>query len=342
MQVGKTTLMQSVLNQRRFAFRIDCSGAIGDATDESMFIDNLEAAVGFSPSFGAINTLFSWVETLLPMKKHALTTTKLAQLNSVLSTLDTALAIVATRFPRSSETPYTYPVIVLDSFSKFLDNVSGSGSDDQKMKSQMLLDLLIQWSIKVSNSKHKAHVVFVCDNPLIIDELNKYTECRGRISQFTVEDIEFDAACARVEAAVKAGVPLKSQRAASEESEDADKWWYFGTLSILRRVQGWRDGGQGSGSGNTNETEGSKSSEPGQLEKLWRFIPGRLPSLISGEQQPEPKEDSLRTQVEYALARIGTRIADIESLLLRVQSGKSLAEAAEEMVTERARFIRSW
>ena len=56
-------------------------------------IDNLEHAIGFSPSFNSINQALSVIESFLPMKQQGLGMTKQWQLTKIFKTLDSALKV---------------------------------------------------------------------------------------------------------------------------------------------------------------------------------------------------------------------------------------------------------
>lgn len=60
---------------------------------DRQLIENLENAIGFSPSFNSINQALSVIESFLPMKQQGLGMTKQWQLTKIFKTLDSALKV---------------------------------------------------------------------------------------------------------------------------------------------------------------------------------------------------------------------------------------------------------
>lgn len=96
---------------------------------DRQLIENLENAIGFSPSFNSINQALSVIESFLPMKQQGLGMTKQWQLTKIFKTLDSALKVrllhslhegrgsnahsqwISMSFPVDHQTPFDYPVI---------------------------------------------------------------------------------------------------------------------------------------------------------------------------------------------------------------------------------------
>lgn len=74
-------MLRALMDGRPLCVRIDCASArLTDPTSgqtqsqsdvtTSTFIDNLENALSFSPSFSAITNLTSYIESFFPMKRN--------------------------------------------------------------------------------------------------------------------------------------------------------------------------------------------------------------------------------------------------------------------------------
>jgi hypothetical protein len=62
-------MLKKILHRRGFTVRVDCRG-IASVQD---FIEHFGDAIGFSPSFHALNTLLNWLESFIPgLKKTGL------------------------------------------------------------------------------------------------------------------------------------------------------------------------------------------------------------------------------------------------------------------------------
>ena len=135
--VGKTALLRKILRDRKFAVRIDCTKlqyTTGGASNEFIFIDNLSNAVGFRPSFSALNTMLSYVESAMMIKQSPVTGTRESQLSGLLSTIQQALKMISKLYPtwRGGENKnFDYVVIVFDGFEDLQNSLEADPTDSK-------------------------------------------------------------------------------------------------------------------------------------------------------------------------------------------------------------------
>ena len=69
---GKSSLLKSLMHNRKFCVRIDCSKLkfSDGGQSESLFVESFEHSIGFSPSFSAITNLTSYIESFFPVKRN--------------------------------------------------------------------------------------------------------------------------------------------------------------------------------------------------------------------------------------------------------------------------------
>ena len=151
---GKTTLVRSIMKGRPFCVRIDCAAArltdnSGTTDSGSTFLDILERAVGFAPSFSALTTFTAYFESFFPMKKNVLSSSLKSQLTHVLTTLENALRIVSTTYPRDHKKPYNYSLIVFDSFHELIQSMEDVSNEERK-KAQTLFEVLMKFVVHVT------------------------------------------------------------------------------------------------------------------------------------------------------------------------------------------------
>jgi hypothetical protein len=216
---GKTSMLQSLMDGRALCLRIDCAKAgltsESGAVMETSFVDQLvcdlfivpavslvsvfnflllfrllqERSLNFWPSFSAITNLTAYFESFFPMKRNTMSSSIKHQLKAILKTLEQALKVVSTTYPRNSQKPFPYAVIVFDSFHELLQSMEDV-SNDERRKAQTLFDVLLHFVVQTTQIDQTAHVVFVSDSPFSEDQLNKFNELRGRMRVIPISDLE--------------------------------------------------------------------------------------------------------------------------------------------------------
>jgi hypothetical protein len=101
--MGKSEVLRKVLHRRLFAVRIDC----GNCDSVQDFLLKMEAAIGFTPSFGTLNNLRSYLDAVatLGVKRDGLSDTSASQLRQMLSTLSASLYVLSLRYSANKPAP---------------------------------------------------------------------------------------------------------------------------------------------------------------------------------------------------------------------------------------------
>lgn len=99
--MGKSQVLRKVLHRRLFSVRIDC----GQCDSVQDFLLKLESAIGFTPSFGTLNNLRSYLDAFatLGVKRDGLSDTSASQLRQMLSTLSAALYVLSLRYKTNTK-----------------------------------------------------------------------------------------------------------------------------------------------------------------------------------------------------------------------------------------------
>ena len=145
---GKSAVISKLLRERKFAARIDCTKLRGNSasSEEYTVIDDMGKAVGFSPSFSALNTVLSYVESAMMIKQSPVSTTRESQFQTLLSTVKQALKVMSQLYPRDENKSFPYAVIVFDGFEDLVksiesapkDKVRGQGREKEKESDQFM------------------------------------------------------------------------------------------------------------------------------------------------------------------------------------------------------------
>jgi hypothetical protein len=100
--MGKSQVLRKVLHRRLFSVRIDC----GQCDSVQDFLLKLESAIGFTPSFGTLNNLRSYLDAFatLGVKRDGLSDSSATQLRQMLSTLSAALYVLSLRYKSNVNT----------------------------------------------------------------------------------------------------------------------------------------------------------------------------------------------------------------------------------------------
>jgi hypothetical protein len=99
--LGKSQVLRKVLHRRLFSVRIDC----GQCDSVQDFLLKLESAIGFTPSFGTLNNLRSYLDAFatLGVKRDGLSDSSATQLRQMLSTLSAALYVLSLRYKSNTK-----------------------------------------------------------------------------------------------------------------------------------------------------------------------------------------------------------------------------------------------
>eukprot|EP01080_Neovahlkampfia_damariscottae_P008483 gene8483-305_t len=321
--VGKGTIIKNILNKRRLCLTIDCSKESNIVKpDANTFIDDLERSVGFYPTLSSLTSMISYIETFLPMKKQALTYTKVLQLNKVLSTIDRALSIISASTPQNSLVKFDYPVIVFDGFQDLIQELEKKSEG----KAEDLKELLLQWAMNVT-SQGKAHIVFVInDNAFKNQIFRDYPEYRATLKKIYVDDLSKEESVAYLTGKLqKLGIKndINQERlhhhplvAGNEELKSSNDSWTNNartlfnifTLNRFKKI----------------DTEPSPNND--------------LSSDLDQKQDIALTDENFQ-QIVKSINTIGGRISDLYFLVERLQRGYSISDAVHSMVEESKRDI---
>eukprot|EP01125_Pyxidicula_operculata_P006699 TRINITY_DN2303_c0_g1_i10.p1 TRINITY_DN2303_c0_g1~~TRINITY_DN2303_c0_g1_i10.p1 ORF type:complete len:763 (-),score=152.81 TRINITY_DN2303_c0_g1_i10:140-2428(-) len=304
---GKTTLVSRVVNNRPFAIRIvTSSDKTMSGTIEDVLIEHLEDSIGFSPSFSAINTIWSFIEGLFP-SKTALYSSKLAQLDTLLSTLQKALSVVSL-----ISNVKTKPVIVFDRFHDLVDKFE-SQPDDMKKKAYVLIEGLLKWSVTTSYTNQSAHIIFVADWNTVEKLKELDPRLRGLIRTFQLNDITEETA--------------KNYLSNTYQVETSEKTNYLKTMSMFKIWDAMKQ-------------LANRSNYTNNLSDTMDNNNGDNPSLCITKRS-SIMSDNVKTscllrgdEVDYAYSVVGGRPEHLSALKSKIIRGESLQEALEELMME--------
>mmetsp|Transcript_9503 Transcript_9503/g.29305 ORF Transcript_9503/g.29305 Transcript_9503/m.29305 type:complete len:789 (+) Transcript_9503:43-2409(+) len=152
---GKSQIIQSFFSRRPFCVRIDCSK---ESTVEG-FVDRLSECVDFRPSFRTLNSITSWLYSMVPGKTDYKVSTTVEGAE-VLRLLERTLAIISAKYPTTKRDEYdSYCVIVFDGLDQFLSRVRHDPAE--YAQARFLLSEIFEWSKRNTERNHRAHVMFV-------------------------------------------------------------------------------------------------------------------------------------------------------------------------------------
>lgn len=194
---GKSALVSSVLRGRENVVHVDFSQV--DAIPDADFIDYIAGSVGYFPNFSFMSQASSWLE-LLPLgtSKGAFSWNAHSQLQSILSCLERALRSASVRATKEGHNHP--PVVVFDGVLECLRSM------ENKEEANMLLDMIIHFSVTVSQKKALSHVLIVSHDHTAVEAIKKLASKKGgnKLHAIRIGDIRTEAALEFVRICVKA------------------------------------------------------------------------------------------------------------------------------------------
>ncbi|MDP2437368.1 MAG: ATP-binding protein [archaeon] len=312
---GKSRLLKEVLGKRDYSIRVDCSPrSHNEVSTVETFIAQFERTVGFRPSFRFINSMLAFAESFLP-KGNQLTQTSTVALNKVLLGVQRSLSFIQMTMGRGAHP--VYPVIVFDSFHELIDYLAQTSGTPPTQ----LINNVLDWSVFLTQYAHSAHIVFVTDSSIPNDIVYAHSDAQARLSRISVGDLTPEESASFIKSY------LQLDTSAAEDHSDADD--HLGSeLHPLSVIQSLQPGAGQSWFGTLRAVlVGQLFTKDGPAAE--RGFSGVAAGDASG------LDDHIHTAVNL----LGGRIADLTSLVCRVNDGETINAALAAMLRDAKQLI---
>nr|KAJ3419606.1 mitochondrial escape protein 2 [Polyrhizophydium stewartii] len=201
---GKSDLVRKALEHHKNKLVIHCEDLVGQP--EHILISRLASQVNFSPSFGFMSQITTFMDAIITATtgaKAGLSTTKENEIRKILDCVTKAvtdltvkqrqarlkaLDELSRRDADSLDVPEVeYPVIVIEDYL-----------GKENSRGEFLYSMLTEWAAIITAQYRVAHVVFVSDNPAAVRELGKVIPTKS-VEGYILKDATPESALAYVQ-----------------------------------------------------------------------------------------------------------------------------------------------